>query len=389
MWIFTRFGFFSVVQKPNDTALTVRSRTRGDLQRLRRFALPSASEPTAHEGTDYPWRMRCTAQEFGVAMLRECIGIDYGNFKDEVARSLGRPRASRYHAVWDALMGMPEDMPEPEDTSPCRLPWPVPAAGDPKPAFGSVVIDREGNVLLREVANHYDGYVWTFAKGRPERGELPRQTALRETREELGVQPRILLPLPGVFDGGVTRSHFFLMLADATSLPVGFQSDETASARWVQPAEARSLISQTLNEIGRARDLQVLELALAYVGRPRPRLSTIATPVDWRAVPLPHARRKLDFQREFTAEQVALMLRGLMPLGLDEGWFAWMDDGWLHIHRSWTGYEIYRLCLEPPKTPAEPWQVAQVWVNARDDQHTPEPDEAQALNSLLTQLFFT
>jgi hypothetical protein len=47
MWLFTSFGFFSIVRKTDGLDLTIRSRTSGDLQRLRLHDLPQASEPEA------------------------------------------------------------------------------------------------------------------------------------------------------------------------------------------------------------------------------------------------------------------------------------------------------------------------------------------------------
>ncbi|WP_153117681.1 NUDIX domain-containing protein [Rhodocyclus tenuis] len=59
------------------------------------------------------------------------------------------------------------------------------------------------------------GYVWSFAKGRPDPGETPEQTALRETREETGVEATIVCPIPGEFVGGTTINRYFLMQAPA------------------------------------------------------------------------------------------------------------------------------------------------------------------------------
>ncbi len=53
-------------------------------------------------------------------------------------------------------------------------------------AFGGVIINEAGLVLLREPSNHHGGYVWTFAKGRAKPGEAPEQAALREVLEETG-----------------------------------------------------------------------------------------------------------------------------------------------------------------------------------------------------------
>ena len=87
------------------------------------------------------------------------------------------------------------------------MPWTIEKAS----AYGGVLIDPQGQVLLREPANHYDGYVWTFAKGRQDAEETPEQTALREVREETGYQARIVGVLPGVFKGGTTANAYFIM----------------------------------------------------------------------------------------------------------------------------------------------------------------------------------
>jgi hypothetical protein len=53
MWpIFPTIGFFSIVQNPNDTLLTVRSRIRSDLDEIRRL-LAELSKTTASPHTDY------------------------------------------------------------------------------------------------------------------------------------------------------------------------------------------------------------------------------------------------------------------------------------------------------------------------------------------------
>lgn len=44
--------------------------------------------------------------------------------------------------------------------------WDIPAAT----AYGGILLTRGGRILLREPTNHYDGYVWTYAKGRPDKG---------------------------------------------------------------------------------------------------------------------------------------------------------------------------------------------------------------------------
>jgi 8-oxo-dGTP diphosphatase len=106
--------------------------------------------------------------------------------------------------------------------------------------------------------------VWTFSKGRSRRGETEEGAALRETREESGVPVEIVARIPGTFTGGTTENVFFLMRPTG---PAGQPDKETAKVCWVTPAEARAMIAQTTNAIGRATDLAVLEAALKAVPR--------------------------------------------------------------------------------------------------------------------------
>lgn len=59
-------------------------------------------------------------------------------------------------------------------------------------AYGGILLTRDGKILLREPTNHFDGYVWTFAKGKPSVGDTPAQTALREVEEETGFLAEIV-----------------------------------------------------------------------------------------------------------------------------------------------------------------------------------------------------
>jgi 8-oxo-dGTP diphosphatase len=133
-------------------------------------------------------------------------------------------------------------------------------------AYGGVVINQQGRILLREPKGHFDNYVWTFPKGRPDKkqkpGETPEETALREVREESGIKAEIRERLPGVYEGGTTETIFFLMsLIEDT----GKFNGETQSVRWVTPQEAKDLISMTTNPIGRKRDLKVLGEVLRLI----------------------------------------------------------------------------------------------------------------------------
>ena len=120
-----------------------------------------------------------------------------------------------------------------------------------KPAYGGIVVDAKGRILLREPSGHFDGYVWTFPKGRPQSGETAEEAALRETREETGVVGEIRARIPGTFSGGITDNVYFLMRPTGEA---GRADEETASLKWATPDEARGLIRETTNDVGRERD---------------------------------------------------------------------------------------------------------------------------------------
>lgn len=133
-----------------------------------------------------------------------------------------------------------------------------------KAAYGGVIIDDDSRVLLREPRGHFGGYVWTFAKGGADVGESPEIAALREVREETGVEAEIVAEVPGWFVGTTSDTKFFLMRSVRDH---GDFQEETAAVRWASFEEAAELIGKTYSATGRARDLAILLAARATVRR--------------------------------------------------------------------------------------------------------------------------
>ncbi len=129
-----------------------------------------------------------------------------------------------------------------------------------KTAYGGVIFDENGRVLLREPLGHYGGYWWTFPKGGPDNGESPEETALREVREEAGVKASIICRIPGTFKGDTTENIFYLMKPVEAGLSFHW---ETINICWATYEEAQGLISQSTTKSGKARDLAVLDAAFA------------------------------------------------------------------------------------------------------------------------------
>lgn len=89
---------------------------------------------------------------------------------------------------------------------------------------------------------------WVFAKGTPDAGESIEETALREVREETGLDVSIVAPI-GVTDywfavpGERVHKfvHFFLMRANGGD--VSRHDQEYDDVRWVTVTDARHMLS--------------------------------------------------------------------------------------------------------------------------------------------------
>jgi 8-oxo-dGTP pyrophosphatase MutT (NUDIX family) len=229
---------------------------RSDLVTLKEEFLPSLGSITASTNTDYRYRATAPKADVAAAMAKIVGALDYDNFKNAVAKRQGQKRAKLYHDVWDVLYTMQGDASWETAAKAPKLPAPTKLVAE---SYGGVLINARGEVLLREPSGHFGGYVWTFAKGQPDKGETPEQTALREVFEETGYPAKIVAVIPQVFGGTTRTTVFYLMKTDGEPQP--FHS-ETSQVRWVDESEAKKLISLTKTDTCRQRDLAVLDAAL-------------------------------------------------------------------------------------------------------------------------------
>ncbi len=106
MWLITTFGFFSIVEKPEDQGtgqLTVRARVREDLEQLQARYLPALGPISELDHADYRFRARATRDDVARALAEAARDIDYDNFKNTVADRQGYDRAKAYGRVWQEL----------------------------------------------------------------------------------------------------------------------------------------------------------------------------------------------------------------------------------------------------------------------------------------------
>lgn len=115
-------------------------------------------------------------------------------------------------------------------------------------AAGGVVTRGTGDDLEVVLNGRTSDGTWVFAKGTPDEGESIEETAIREVREETGLDVSIVAPI-GVTDywfavpGERVHKfvHFFLMRADGGD--VSRHDQEYDDVRWVSAADARHMLS--------------------------------------------------------------------------------------------------------------------------------------------------
>lgn len=106
MWLFTRYGFYSVARATHEVGcVQVRARVADDLERLRSFSasrlaatLPGVV-PTPH--ADYACRLIVPQDLWARLAAALAEDIDYANFKSEVHSEPDRDAA--YLEVWSAM----------------------------------------------------------------------------------------------------------------------------------------------------------------------------------------------------------------------------------------------------------------------------------------------
>ncbi len=135
---------------------------------------------------------------------------------------------------------------------------------DPKVAVGTIIIDDQGQVLLVRRAIEPGYGKWVFPGGYVDRGEPVRQAAIREAREECGLDVR-LERLVDVFSYAGRDAVVIVYTATMTGGDVACD-DEGLEARFFAPNEI------PWDELAFLSTTHALRAVLADLRGPRERL---------------------------------------------------------------------------------------------------------------------
>ncbi|MEH2049041.1 hypothetical protein [Nostoc sp.] len=101
----------------------------------------------------------------------------------------------------------------------------------------------------------------------------------------------------------------------------------------------------------------------------------IAKRNDWKTEPMPSTSTNITLEKVYSQEEFDRIAAGLIPEQMEDKWFIFYESPWLYLHRSWTGFCIFKVRFE---VIAENVKIAEVQVNRDPEQYSNTNDERDA-----------
>ena len=100
----------------------------------------------------------------------------------------------------------------------------------------------------------------------------------------------------------------------------------------------------------------------------------IATKNSWKTLPMLQPK-KVAISLSLDMKQFNTLRLGVVPAQMEDKWFVYFHNQYIHFHRSWTGYEIYRAKLISDENT---YYIDEFWVESNPDRYQ-MPDEQRAI----------
>jgi len=104
----------------------------------------------------------------------------------------------------------------------------------------------------------------------------------------------------------------------------------------------------------------------------------VITKESWKNEELPDEVAELSYCRIFSEHEYSKLILGLKPQQMEDKWFVYHEKDYLFLHRSWTGFCIYRLRLGKVE---QGYTIEEVLVN-RDEEQYNEKDNSYDVEML-------
>lgn len=116
-------------------------------------------------------------------------------------------------------------------------------------SFGVIPLTFRHNIWEVFLIQHVNGNHWGFPKGRREKGESPKETAIRELKEETGQEIIRFLPLPFLVEtyrcqkqGALINKTVQFYIAEVTE-KVHLQAAEIIQGKWVKLSDLLTYVT--------------------------------------------------------------------------------------------------------------------------------------------------
>ncbi len=128
---------------------------------------------------------------------------------------------------------------------------------------GAIIIHKSGDKHKVLLVKNHNGRYWSFPKGHVEKGETEEQTAIREIKEETGLDVEIIDSFREVSDYcpfGKIKKRVVFFMAQTFSTDVKVQKEEIDSYIWVD-------LNDVHNKCTYDNDLRVIKKARANISK--------------------------------------------------------------------------------------------------------------------------
>ncbi|MEH2094588.1 hypothetical protein [Nostoc sp.] len=108
----------------------------------------------------------------------------------------------------------------------------------------------------------------------------------------------------------------------------------------------------------------------------------IAKRDDWKTEPMPSASTNITVEKLYSQEEFDRITAGVIPEQMEDKWFIFYEAPWMYLHRSWTGFCIFKVRFE---VVGDSVKIAEVQVN-RDPAEYSNTDDKRNASMLLILL---
>lgn len=104
---------------------------------------------------------------------------------------------------------------------------------------------------------------------------------------------------------------------------------------------------------------------------------------------MPDATAEAALDRKVSEREYRSLIDGFRPQEMEERWFMYVEEDWIYLHRSWTGFCIFKAKLE---NRMDGYTITMLGINRNPDQYKSTNIEADinefhsVLNSLIVKI---